>query len=575
LVFIQNDDEVGQMLRYYYAADRDAQEEHNWKVSYPYAGLTTCPRFSCEFIESEEVFNPIAKGTAHPLDLGVDTPEENLRFVGAKLIYEEEVELPEELRSIYHAVQRVYDKVPTIAEQEAFNFEVEYPYLANTAYPRTIRRYVVPRADISSAVIPSAGLNLNGATLAARKVDRFEGQPEDSLYVLVTTTHDKIPLLSDASTGGGLDFLKGFGYSITRPYGTDDHFRLTWRVPGVKAGYTPTVDYTACPVTGYTSLLLVNELIEAQNENAGTVDLVRVYDSLPGPELEEESREKLASIPEAFVATRKTETIRQPVRNNATIASLTGLPTDVNGGILQTELGVNGQNKLVFDKGQVRVTVTTGPTVDQEYDPLTGKLITVTQELVPAGTAGQTIDSFTGEYATIQQINQFYAIKTTRRPTMLGVGSNARSYDSIINWAWPPVLLAINFFGVNNKDGSLAKMGYNADFKEGYSGPCKARITESWSPVAIAAPTITPMIPTPMEFDFPLTNLSIPACLHTQITFQEVIGTNHPTLAYTTSTKTFAGTNYTNWPNTIVGQFTQTPYQGGFRIESVLIYKPG
>jgi hypothetical protein len=415
---------------------------------------------------------------------------------------------------------------------------------------------------------------LNGATLAARKVDRFEGQLEDSLHVLVTTVHDKIPLLSDTSAGGGLAFLRGFGYSITRPYGTDDHFRLTWRVPGVKAGYTPTVDYTSCPVTGYTSLVLVNEVIEAQNENACTVDLLRVYDSLPGPALEKRSKEKLASIPEAFIATRDIETIRQPVRNNATIASLSGLPTDYSGGILETGLGVNGENKLVFDKGQVRVTVTTGPTVDQEYDPLTGELIMVTQQLVPAGTAGEPIDSTTGEYATIKQINQFYAIKTTRKPTMLGTGSNARSYENIINWAWPPVLLAIEFFGVSNKDGSIAKVGYNVEFKEGYSGPCRAVITESWSPVAIAAPVIVPMIPTPLECEFPLTSLNIPACLHQEVTFTEVIGTNHPTLAYTAATRTFGATNYTDWPNTIVGQFTQTPYQGGFRIESVLIYKP-
>jgi hypothetical protein len=82
------------------------------------------------------------------------------------------------------------------------------------------------------------------------------------------------------------------------------------------------------------------------------------------------------------------------------------------------------------------------------------------------------------------------------------------------------------------------------------------------------------MLPTPLECEFPLTSLNIPACLHQAITFTEVIGTNHPTLAYTTATRTFDATNYTDWPNTIVGQFTQTPYQGGFRIESVLIYKP-
>ena len=573
LVLIQNDDETGQMLRYYYAADRVAQEEHNWQVSYPYAGLTTCPRFTCVFIEPDETFNPVAKGTAHPLDLGANTLEQNLRFVGAKLMFEEEIELPEELRSIYHAVQRVYDKVPTIAEQEAYNFEVEYPYLANTSYPRTIRRYVVPRADLSSAVIPSAGLNLNGATLAARKVDRFEGQPEDSLYVLVTTVHDKIPLLS---SGTDATFLSSYGYQVTRPYGTDDHSRVEWKIPALKGSYSAAVDYSACPITGYTGLFLTDETVSANPDNAGTVDVIRVYDSLPGPSLASEEREKFASVPEGFIVERKIETLRQPVKNDATISALDNTAPNVTGGaLIQTRLGAGGANTVILEKGSTRLTATFGSLTGVEYDSETGKVFDVTRQIVPAGTAGANLNG-SGEFSTIDPINQYFSIKETRKATTLGTGTNGLTWEDVVNYSWPAVLEAINIFQVVAKDGHTIRYGYDVELKESYSGPCRATITETWSSTAQSLPTLTYMQPRAIEFDFPMTrNFSIPQTLHPAFTMTEVIGTNHPELAYTTTTKAFPATNYTDWPASIVAAVSQTPYRGGFKMRKVVVYKPG
>jgi hypothetical protein len=117
-------------------------------------------------------------------------------------------------------------------------------------------------------------------------------------------------------------------------------------------------------------------------------------------------------------------------------------------------------------------------------------------------------------------------------------------------------------------------MGQDATFQDGYNGPCKAVITESWSPTPISAPAITPMIETPLFFDFATVKVRVPGCLHPAITLTEVIGTSHPTLKSATVTKTFPATNYTVWPNTVVGPFDQQPYRGGFRIKSMVIHKP-
>jgi hypothetical protein len=638
--------------RWWYAADRLDQEAHSATVSYPYSGLPFCPRIDYSFVFLTKDYAPLAKGTPHPYDKGAETLPEHQIFVGAKLVFEQEIEVPDELKSIYTGVRRIYDVVPTLAQQldhnytisypyagvstcprytrtliiprdeyvaaekgsadpvytaaklidevlqdvgdqiteslyvttrrvydlvptiaaqEAYNLTQEFPYQSNTSYPRNVRRYVVPRADLATAVIPSTQLSLTGFSLAFRRHDRFEGQAEDSRYVLVTVGHDKIPNVGNSTDA---TFLQGFGYRIDRPFGTDDHPQITWRIPAVKTGYVPTADYAACPIPGYTGLLLTNEMQEARASDAGTVDLVRVYSSLPGPELETEIREKLEGIPAGFISSRVTETFRQPVKNDATIDSTSGLPTDVGGGLMRTQLGPEGNNTVIFEKGSTRITVTTGPMITAEYDELTGTINTITREVVAAGTPGSALDPITGLFSTVDQIDQYYAIKTTRRPTALGVGDDAISYEDVINWSWPPVFIAINFFAVEAKDGHIVRYGNDLDFREGYSGPCKALITESWSPTPISVPTLTPMIATPMSFSFPMTSLDIPACLHPEITFGETVGTNHPSLAFAVTSKTFAATTYTDWPDTIVGAVRQSPYRGGFRCQTTLIYKP-
>jgi hypothetical protein len=791
LSFIDAADDEGR-VKWYYVADRTEQEDHNWRVSYPYAGLISCPRFTCLSVVPRSTFTPTARGTSHPLDLGDDTIAENARFRGANLVFEQQMEIGfKEIESLYIAVQRIYDKVPTIAEQlthkietsypyagivacprrtrtlvisraefegtakgtadpvfasskliseeqvetgdaiienlyvvvrrtydevptiaeqEAYNAEKEFPYQSDKRFPRTVRRYVVPRADLVTAAntpatavltlsgqpldtqtvvignktytfqsvltnvngnvligadaaasldnlkaavnlsagagtlyaaattahtqvtatantdttqtfsatilaatdgnaavqnalastetltngafgaatftgavdnydavaIPSAGLDLGGAILAYRKEDRFQGQAEDSLYVLVTVAHDRVPNLT---TSGELDFLKGYGYRIERPFGTDDHHRVTWRIPAVGSGYTPSVDYAACPIVGHTGLLLVDESIEANPANAGTLDVVRVYDSLPGPELEKEVREKFADVPEGFLVSRITEQIRQPVRNNASIASLDGtLPTAVGGALVRTELGADGSSTTVITKGSTRLTYTLGTMKDVEYDDETGKVFDVTHEIVPASSAaGANLDTGTGIFSIVRKLNQYFSIKTSRKATTLGTGDDVRTYDDVVNWGWPAVLPSgqPRFYAVEAKEGHLIRFGYDIDLKEAYSGPCRATIVESWSPTAQAVPTVVHMMPTPIFFDFPMTrNFMIPACLHPAITLEEIVGSTHPTLHSATTTKTFAATNYTDWPNTIIGAVSQTPYRGGFRMKVMTVYKP-
>lgn len=656
LVYVKAENEEGRE-QWFYAKEWTDQENHNWRVSYPYAGITTCPRFACTFIVPRDSYAPEAKGTAHPLDLGDSTPVKNYRFRGAKLISETQVSTgfqeidnlfmavervydrvpdeaeqllvnietsfphgglkayprrvrtliyprqsftpitkgtadpvftnavlidesqmeigDEDLKSLYVAVRRVYDEVPTIAAQESYNAEITYPYFGDTRFPRTTRTYLVPRANLGAAVIPSAGLSLGGATLAFRKVDRLAAQPEDSYYVVVTVAHDRIPLASEVSE---LDFLKGFGYGVTRPYGADDYPRVTWRVPAVKAGFVLTPEYAACPVVGYTSLQLTDESLEADPNNASNVVVVRVYDTLPGPELEAEERERFVSVPEGFIVEKRVETLRQPVKNNATITALeTNAPTDSGGTLTQTTLAMDTPSTVVLGKGQTRLTLTVGPLTSVEFDEETGRLYNVTREIVPAGTAGSALNGG-GVFSTVDALNQEYSIKTTRKATTLVDGEI--SYDTVVNWGWPAVLTSIRFGVIEYRDREtgLPYFGrgvYDYEMKEGYAGPCRATITETWSSTPQAVPSITPLIPRGMDFDFPLTRrFSVPECLHPSFTVAETVGSNHPELMPIVSSKTFAATNYTDWPASVIASVSQTPYRGGYKMRVMRVYAP-
>lgn len=646
--------------RWYYAADRQEQENHNWRISYPYAGLTNCPRFSCSFVLPIAEYLPVDKGTAHPLDLGDDTLSTNLRFKGAKLMFEREIEVPEELRSVYRAFERIYDRVPTVVEQlshgvettypyagldfcprrtrtlviargtyeaeepgtadpifenalligqeqvepddeiiknlyvivrkvydeiptieeqEAHNFERTHPYQSDERFPRTERKYVVLREDLDDAVIPSETLNTvhaaEGSSLSFRRTDRFPGM-EDSLYVLVTLAHDTVPRLDDEE-GGGADFLLGFGYAVSRPYGTAEFPRVTWRIPAIKADYEPSDDYAECPFADYTELVLTDEIQEADPQNASLIGLVRVYDTLPGPELIQEIREKFGDVPEKYINERVVEVFRQPVANDETIDALDGTaPNAVGGAIMRTELGPDGSSKVILTKGRTRVTYTFGSRTDVEYDEETGRTHNVVSSVVAAGTAGSNLDG-SGNFSVVDALNRFFSLLTTRKATTLGTvaSGNHLTYDTIVNWGWPAVLQGVNFFAVEAKDGHLERYGWDILMKEAYSGPCRATIVESWSPTAQAVPSVVHLMSTAIEFDFPMTrHFSIPRCLHPTVTLTEVVGSDHPDLAPATTTKSFAATNYTDWPTSIIGGATQTPYRGGFRMKVMTVYKP-
>lgn len=652
LVFIEPHDGEG-LEKWYYATDREDQARYNWEVSFPYNGLTNSPRYDCVFLLRRENYAPLAKGTGHPLDEGDDTPSENLRFRGAKLVFETEVSIGnQKLESLFVAVRRIYDRVPslseqlvhnieksfpygglktnprftrtlilprqdfepltkgtpdivfenallfeenqidvndqiieslyviaerkydevpTLAQQDTYNASYEYPYQASKEYPRTVRDYTVLRSALDGMSLPATDPDDPNSVRAFQRVTRFQSSL-DSIYVRVEVAYDRIPDLTDEDEHL---FLRSFGYQVTRPYGTQEHLRLVWRVPHPKNDWSPTPEYDSCPVIGFSSLLLTDESMESPVDNPSSLALVRTYDKFPGPAFESRSQDHNATIPNQFVRKREVTVSRQPVKNDSGLPAIGGNPLDEEGATMSSNVGPSGSSQVIHEKGGTLLKLTIDPLEGWSLDPETGAVLKETQEIVPAGTAGSDVDE-EGNYSEINPINPFFSIKTTRKST--GLAGNTLTYGTVVNYSWPAVLRSISFFAVEaHKDGVeyLERFGYDYDLKEGYSGPCQATVVESWSkdPAPVAANAA--MIPGSMAFDFPLTRgFSIPSCLHPTITVREVIGNRHPKYVYTITTKTFAATNYIDWPAAIVASHTQQPYRGGFRSKKLIVSKP-
>lgn len=569
-------------VRNWYAAKREDQDDYNYEFSYPYAGLKFCPRITRTYVELRSDYSdegPLDKGSPDPADPLLDDvlPEDQTPFMGAKLIDESTKRVGDNtFDSLFVVVQRQYDKVPTEDQQDIYNAEIQYPYNGRSEYPRYIRTYVVPRQEYSP--IPSATEDrvYAGAVIVSQKRDRFEDPKLDSLYVLVTRVFDTIPNIGNASE---LDIFKTFGYRILRPHGTKETNRIIWRFPISYSNYAEGGDLSACPIPGYTTLKLVDEDAQPQDDDQ-TLIVVREFDEFPGDDLDSVSQRIVAGVPEGFlVSSIITETANRE-ENGTGPDSVSGNPTNPGGAIIESSVVPENGNILRIWKNSVLVQLTIGNRVGEELDPMTGAMLPWTQELVAKGTSGSAVDA-SGNWSEVAPYNQLFSIQTTRKASSLA--GSSRTYNTIEDFYWPPVLEAILFSAVSKYvepgggDTFLSEYRLDWKIKDAYSGPCKATVTESWHQTAPIQETPVQMHPEAIYWNFILSKGSIPATLHPAFTIFEVIGNNHPNYPSTTASKAIPATNYTDWPASIVKRISIIPYHrgGGFIKRKVTVLKPG
>jgi hypothetical protein len=149
------------------------------------------------------------------------------------------------------------------------------------------------------------------------------------------------------------------------------------------------------------------------------------------------------------------------------------------------------------------------------------------------------------------------------------------SYESTVDFYWPPVLQNLEFMDWDRRDGGTDIYARNDFNPDGYSGPCTCIVTRTWSRTPVTGLTEEKMLPTPVIYMSPFFRLSIPACLHGELSLVCDIGNSDPYYKQNTgSTRTVeasklgtsgSGTsNCTDWPSTIRAYDSQVPFRGGY-----------
>lgn len=467
----------------------------------------------------------------------------------------------------YYAAER--------ANQDEYNYDIQYPYNGDTNYPRYVRFYLVKGDAYTPASLGDVDPVDSNAILVSEQMREDTGDERlNSLYVLVTRVYDHVPDISDAND---LNNLKQFGYAVSHPFGLAAYPRVTWRFPIQLSIYNANTaaDLSACPIPNYTTLKLTDKGMSPEADAHGVGIVTRIFDVVPGPTIG--SDEKLGEgreIPPKFrvsadVEADTTHNMQLPI----TLDTPAGDPLVGGALVSSTERAAGG---VVGQKLNVTYTGTKGDLERVKLDPLTGTTITETIRLVTkAAAAGSNVDA-SGNYTAVEPINQYWSAETDTKTTNL----TTRSWWTQENYYWPPVLTTIPTFSPinrrNAKNTGTYTTGYETwyDIKEAYNGPVKVQVTQTWSQTAPGAVIPVAMQPEAMTWNGYLTRGSIPRCLHGLLSITEQTGTNHPVFPLATNTWTWPATNYTDWPATITVT-TVTNWNMGYLKTEKVYYAPG
>ena len=233
----------------------------------------------------------------------------------------------------------------------------------------------------------------------------------------------------------------------------------------------------------------------------------------------------------------------------------------------------------VSEKVQV---IELNPITVGEWDDRFNTSVTVTTELVKASVAEAASDfpsSLTAgapnTWVKYEEVRCGWYVKTTESFTF-----NNRAVGTTRNFFWPAVLQSIDL-GVlegqlENGEEYLASVLIDARYKESYNGPSRAVVTYSWTanvPVSVAP--LNMMYPDAFQYKGIFFSFTSPEALHPVVTFNENVGSNHPTLkANQFRNKTYPGTNKTDWPASVTFTEEPVPYRGGWIQETVEIFSP-
>jgi len=172
-----------------------------------------------------------------------------------------------------------------------------------------------------------------------------------------------------------------------------------------------------------------------------------------------------------------------------------------------------------------------------------------------------------------------------KRTETFSVSAISREFDTNDRYYWPAILREVEFMDWQRRatreqendgnDGAVdifPRLYFNP---EAYDGPSKTHVEISWSLTPQTITELNPMRPERIVYGAPFFNVNCPECLHAPWVFQCDIGSNDPNyMPNVGSGRTFPATNYTEWPESIVGFDEQIPFKGGFLRTKKTFYPP-
>lgn len=266
--------------------------------------------------------------------------------------------------------------------------------------------------------------------------------------------------------------------------------------------------------------------------------------------------------PDRFRLDPREETTGDVVTGAAEMPSLSG-----------SEIQKSEQQRDFFTKAistTSAVSLETGLNRGTSIDQRTGRTFLETIELVEASSVVSGIEvEADGSVVTYDPLNATWSTKTTRK----AVDVATRTWVDIINYEWPPVFGGIVLDTYTRKDGGGDAIYPSVIYKEGFTGPQKATISQYWQKATPTVITPNQMIPQGFSFACPLWSVRVDACLHGEITLFCNIGTEDPDWESAAISRTFAATNPTDWPSEVFWRESK-PYMGGYLVTEYTILKP-
>jgi hypothetical protein len=177
-------------------------------------------------------------------------------------------------------------------------------------------------------------------------------------------------------------------------------------------------------------------------------------------------------------------------------------------------------------------------------------------------------DNYTSKLVYSDGKKYVYEIQETK------IEPNNKEWEELVNYEWPSVLT--NFWVETIESKNTAGLFYYFPrmlFKQGFTGPQRAKVKQWWQKSKPVIPKPIIMVPSGTTFRSTFYDFTLPPCLHPKMTLGGTIGSRNPEYKVSVDQMVLPATNFTDWPKEV--SWTETKlYKGGFLCTQTTIASP-